>query len=109
MLGVFDQCGFGDNSLICEAMRIDKAAAWLLLPLGPDGQGAAGAPLVPCSGDPSVLLGDAAYVCGTCGSDAFYSVVCRDGFLACPTSFVTDTGAVITVPSSVRRTLPARV
>jgi hypothetical protein len=67
----------------------------------PDAQGAAGAPLVPCSGDPSVLLWDAGYTCGTCGSDAYFAVVCRDGFLACPTSFVTSTGGVVTLPSGM--------
>jgi hypothetical protein len=69
--------------------------------LKPDAQGAAGAPVVPCSGDPSVLIWDAGYTCGTCGSDAYFAVVCRDGFLACPTSFVTSTGDLVTVPSGV--------
>ena len=67
----------------------------------PDGQGPTGAPLVSCSGDSSVLLWDAGYVCGTCGNDAYFAVVCRDGFLACPTSFTTSTGEVITVPAGV--------
>jgi len=86
-----------------DSAVVDAASAKLdVLVVGgimkPDAQGAAGAPLVPCSGDPSVLVWDAGYVCGTCGNDAYYAVVCRDGFLSCPTSFVTDTGAVVAVP-----------
>ena len=86
---------------------IDGAGAKLDVPtvdvgiVRPDAQGAAGAPLVPCSGDPAVLLWDAGYVCGTCDNDAYFAVVCRDGFLACPTSFVTRAGELVTVPSSV--------
>ena len=90
-----------------DAAVVDGAGAKLDVPtvdvgiVKPDGQGAAGAPLVPCSGDPSVLLWDAGYVCGTCGNDAYFAVVCRDGFLACPISFVTSAGELVTVPSSV--------
>lgn len=50
----------------------------------PDGDGANGAPLVPCAGDSGVS--DSRYVCGSCRSDAYFPVVCTNGYLACPTS-----------------------
>ena len=52
----------------------------------PDGDGANGALLVPCSGDSGATTGDNRYACGTCGTDGFYSVVCSNGYLACPSS-----------------------
>jgi hypothetical protein len=52
----------------------------------PDGNGASGAPLVPCSGDAVATTGDHHYACGSCGPDAFYSVVCSSGYLSCPSS-----------------------
>ena len=52
----------------------------------PDGDGANGAPLVPCSGNPASATGDNRYACGTCGTDGFYPVVCSNGYLACPAS-----------------------
>ena len=51
----------------------------------PDGDGAAGAPIVPC-GEPdgTTVQTDGAYGCGACGTDSFYGVVCLGGVLACP-------------------------
>ncbi|HEX7509526.1 MAG TPA: hypothetical protein VF550_22335, partial [Polyangia bacterium] len=64
--------------------------------------GAAAAPLVPCTDDPSVLIWDRAnYGCGTCGTDGFYPLACVGGYLACARSYGGTGGATITVPSSM--------
>jgi hypothetical protein len=62
---------------------------------------AGGAPAVPCSGDPSTPVWDSTYRCGICESDMFYPLVCVDGHFACATSYVGNSGAVITVPSGL--------
>ena len=64
--------------------------------------GAAAAPLVPCTDDPSALIwARDNYGCGTCGTDGFYPLVCLGGHLACASSYSGTGGATITVPSSM--------
>jgi hypothetical protein len=67
--------------------------------VNPDGQGASGAPLVPCSGSGAATSGGGRYACGTCGTDGFYPVVCKSGYLACPTSYVGSAGTTVEVPA----------
>jgi hypothetical protein len=57
-----------------------------------------GSLVVPCSSDPSTLLWDGVYVCGSCETEPFYPLVCLGGQLACPTSYVGTTGVLVTVP-----------
>ncbi|MBI5524914.1 MAG: hypothetical protein HY897_01125 [Deltaproteobacteria bacterium] len=61
----------------------------------PDGDGPAGAPLVPCIGDENDIIQTEDYGCGYCGADGFYAVVCRNGYLGCagyarPDAYIVD-------------------
>lgn len=63
-----------------------------------EGQGAAGAPQIPCSGDSSEPFFTCAYVCSSCETDEIHPLVCRNGHMACPDTYVDDEGVTITVP-----------
>ena len=52
---------------------------------------------VPCQGEEGARVETHAYGCGTCGGDLFYPVVCHQGRLACPSSYLASQGVVVTV------------
>lgn len=66
----------------CSTETSDKAA-----PLGevvkPVGDGAAGAPIVPCDGSEPPTTWDGKYTCGTCGGDTLAPPKCQGGQLQC--------------------------
>ena len=88
-LGVLGGCGQDGNAVVEKADGGDSDSA------------AVAAPQVPCTDDPSVLIWNRDnYGCGTCGTDAFYPLVCLGGYLACATSYANTEGTTITVPSA---------
>lgn len=68
---------------------------------GGGGRGAAGAPQIPCLPDAPEPFFTCGYGCGSCESDVVYPLVCRNGFMACPISFVDDKGLSVTVPAGM--------
>lgn len=101
-----------DGGIVAEGGGADAANLGLAIPQtdAPIGKvdsgavdpGAAAAPLVPCTDDPSLLIWNRAnYGCGTCGTDAFYPLMCVSGYLACAKSYGGSGGTTITVPGSM--------
>ena len=64
--------------------------------------GAAGAPRVPCADDPSAIIeGRDSYVCGSCGGDVIFPLICSGGYLACAKTYPSGGGGTMNVPSSM--------